>query len=116
MSVWGICTGWSGGPLGIRADHFKVFLSEATQLKDPYTRRWYKLVSVTKLAFREGRIPTALTWTTMVLIIKGVGEYREIVLVEVIWKVCASIMNNGIWVAINLNDALNGFIREGNER
>ena len=45
----------------------------------------------------------------MVLIINGGGEYIWIGLVEFIWKVCASIMNNKLWVAITLYDALHGF-------
>ena len=46
----------------------------------------------------------------MVLIPKGVGGYRGIVLVEVIWKVCISILNNSICSSITLYDALNCFI------
>ena len=42
----------------------------------------------------------------MVLITKGRGKYREIGLVEVIWKVCAYIMNNILWDTITLWDAL----------
>ena len=47
----------------------------------------------------------------MVLIPKGVGGYRGIVLVEVIWKVCISILNNSICSSITLYDALNCFIQ-----
>ena len=98
--------------MGIMAELLKVWISEATREKDPEPRRRDKLVSVTKPAFRERRIPTALIWTAMVLIPK-VGEYfRGISLVEVIWKVCASIINNKLWAAITLHYALHGF-RQG---
>ena len=46
------------------------------------------------------------------LITKGGGECIGIGLVEVIRKVCASIMNNRLWAVINLNDILHGF-RQG---
>ena len=57
----------------MRSENLKVWLREATKEKYLYTRRWDKLVSVTKLAFREVHILTALTWTTMMLIKKGRG-------------------------------------------
>ena len=67
------------------------------------------MVSVTKLVFQEGCIPTALTCMMMVLITKGVGGYRGIGLVEFMWKVCMPIMNNRLRAAITLHDALHGF-------
>ena len=62
----------------MREEHLKVWLREKTREKYPEPRWWYKLVSATKLAFREGRILTALTWMMMVLISKVGGEYRYI--------------------------------------
>ena len=67
------------------------------------------MVSVKKLTFREGHIPTAMTWTTMVIILKGGWEYRRIVLVKVIWKVCTLIMNKRLLSTINLHGALQSF-------
>ena len=54
---------------------------------------------------------TALTWKVMVIITKGGGDYREIGLVGVIWKVCALIMNKRLQDITTLHDALNGFIQ-----
>ena len=68
-------------------------------------------MSITKLEFRDGHIPESLTWSTMVLISKSRGGYRGIEIVEVIWKVCALIVNNKLRNAINLKDTLNGFIK-----
>ena len=51
------------------------------------------------------------TWTTMVITPKGVGDYRMIGLVEVIWKVCVSIMNNRLRVAIALHKSLHVFVQ-----
>ena len=38
----------------------KVWLREANRERDPDTELWEKMVSVTRLAFREGHIPAAL--------------------------------------------------------
>ena len=45
-----------------------------------------KMVSVTKLSFREEHILTALAWKIMVLIPKGGVYHIGIGLVEFIWK------------------------------
>ena len=82
---------WSertGGPSGINVEHLKAWLWEATREKYQYTETWDKEVSVIQVAFWEGYILEALTWTTMVLAPKGSGEHRGIGLVETIWKVC----------------------------
>ena len=52
----------------------------------------------------------ALTWIVMVLIPKGRGEYIGIVLVEVIWKIYASIINNRLRTDITLYNTLRNFI------
>ena len=59
----------------------------------------------------NGYITEALMWTTMVLIPKGKGAYTGIGLVETIWKVCTSIINNRIQSSIVLHDSLHGFIQ-----
>ena len=40
------------------------------------------------------------------IITKGIGDYRGIGLVEVIWEVCVSIMNNRLQAGIALHDVL----------
>ena len=45
----------------------------------------------------------------MVLITKGRGKYRGIGLVDVIWKVCALIINNRLRDAITFHNVLHGF-------
>ena len=52
------------------------------------------MVSVIHVAFKEGYTPEALMWTTMVLIPKGDGEYRDIEIVQTIWNVFTSIVNS----------------------
>ena len=109
VTVKGMHMGWEGGQPGTRAEYLKGWLREVTLEKDPGTQRWEKLLSLMKLAFCEGRLPVALTWTTMVLIPKGGGYYRGIGILEVIWKVCASIMNNQLRSAITLHNKLHVF-------
>ena len=93
-------------------DHLQGWLREATWERDSYTQHWETLVSLMKLAFQEGKLPVALTWTNMALISKMGGDYRGIGLVEVIWKICAYIINNQLRSSITLNDALHIF-RQG---
>ena len=104
-------TVWVGLPLGMKGEHLKTWLRGATREKDPATEKWYKLASITKIAFRNEHILEELAWTTMVLIPKSGGEYICIGLVKVIWKVCASIVNNKLQSTITLHAALHGFIR-----
>ena len=49
----------------------------------------------------------------MVLIPKGGRVYICIGLVEVIWKVCMSIVNNRLQISITLHDTLHGFSKGG---
>ena len=67
-----------------------------TSEKYPDIEKWDKLVSIMQVAFRDGYIPEAMTWTEVVLIPKGAGGYRGIGLVEVIWEFCTSIVNSRI--------------------
>ena len=45
----------------------------------------------------------------MVLIPKGKGDYRGIVLMEVVWKVVAAILNFRLAASITYHDFLHGF-------
>ena len=68
----------------MKVENLKTWLREATREKDSDTEKWYKLVSITQVAFRDGYIPEAMTWMTVVLVPKGGGGYRGIGLVKVI--------------------------------
>ena len=67
-----------------------------------------------QVTFQEGRLPEDMTYTTMVLLLNGGGYFRDIRLVEMIWNVLTSIMNNCFRSAIMQNDSLHGF-RQGRE-
>ena len=112
LATRGIQTGRAGGPLRMWTENLKAWLQEATQEKDPFAQWWENLVSLAQISFKEGCLTDALTCTTMVLLTKGGGYFRGIVLVEVIWKLLTSINNNHLQSAITLHDALHGF-RQG---
>ena len=60
-------------------------------------------------AFREGEMAEEATLQNVVLIPKGRKEYREIGLMEVMWKVVAEILHRRLTTAITYHDFLHGF-------
>ena len=74
----------------MKVEQFKAWLREATREK-PRHLKLVKSGEYKNFAFRDGHIPDALTWTTMILITKSVGGHRSIGLVGVIWNVCTLI-------------------------
>ena len=49
-----------------------------------------------------------VTWATVVLLSKGREGYQGICLVEVVWKVCAAVVNCRLKRSVTLNDTLHG--------
>ena len=68
------------------------------------------MVWIIQLAFSEVTFLEDLTWATLILLLKGKGEYRGIGIVEVAWKVCAVVVNFWLNRGVVLHDALHGFI------
>ena len=66
-------------------------------------------MSITKSELRGGHILEALLCTTMVLMPKFGMGYRCMGLVEVIWNVCAEIINTRLHDALTLHNALCSF-------
>ena len=60
-------------------------------------------------AFREGGMAVEATWKTLVLIPKGRKGYRGVGIVEVMWKVVATILHLRLTTAITYHDFLHGF-------
>ena len=60
-------------------------------------------------SFREWEMVEEAMWQTVVLIPKRRKEYRGIELVEVMWKVVATILHRRLTTAITYHDALHGF-------
>ena len=71
--------------------------------------KWEKVVELFQLASRDGVITDEEAWQTVVLILKGGGDYRGIGIVDVIWKAVAVIINHRFTAAITYHDSLHGF-------
>ena len=115
----------SRGPSGIRAEHLKWWLTaskretrEAAEKGERKTEReeggptephWENLVELIYMEFREGKLAEEATWQAMVLIPKGKQDYRQIGLVEVMWKVVSAILNRRLTASITYHDFLHGF-------
>ena len=59
--------------------------------------------------FQDRVLAEEATWQAVVLIPKGKKDYRGIVLVDVVWKVVAAILNRRFTSSITYHDALHGF-------
>ena len=67
------------------------------------------MVRIIQKTFKDGAVPEEVAWATMVFLPKGRREYREIGLVEVVWKVCATVVNFRLKKSVTLQNALHGF-------
>ena len=59
--------------------------------------------------WNTGELPTKLTWTILVLIPKGNGDYRGINLFDALWKLIDIIMDTRLTAAVQLQEFLHGF-------
>ena len=60
-------------------------------------------------AFRDRDLDKEATCKAVVLIPKGKKDYRGIILMAVMWKVVAAILNRRFTASITYHDALHGF-------
>jgi exonuclease III len=97
------------GPSGIRTEHLKNFLKNAERSENPDSTAWDKLVLLVRTMFTTGELPEAMSWALLVLLPKPSGGIRGIGLLEVIWKVCSSIVDARLKASISLHDSLHGF-------
>ena len=70
-----------GGPLGMRAEHLRQWLIDATRDDSPGATNWLKAVVIVQAAFYDGTLAYECTWHTVVLIPKYNGDLRGIGLV-----------------------------------
>ena len=63
-----------------------------------------------QVMFRDEAVPVEIALAKMVLIQKGKGGYKEIGLLEVLWKFCAVVVNCRLKSSVVLHTALHGFI------
>ena len=62
-----------------------------------------------QMDFWDGVLAEEAMWQAVVLIPKGKKDYRVIGLVEVVWKVVATILNCHFTSSITYHDSLHGF-------
>ncbi len=83
------------GASGMRAKHVKEWLRGIKREEDPAHQggvpgdgdNWRLFLRLIKAAWTNGIVPCQLLWIIVILILKGVGNYRVIGLLELIWKV-----------------------------
>ena len=91
-AVCGLKNGKSPGPSKLRAEHLKEWVEEAFREEHLYQGNWDRVVELIQTCFQEQQIPTQMLWSTVVLILKGNGNYQVIGLLELSWKVIESII------------------------
>ena len=71
---------------------------------------WMLTVVLIQVIFREGHIPRAFKHAVLVLIPKAEqSKYRGIALLEVLYKLCSSIINRCICSNVGWHDGVHGF-------
>ena len=73
------------------------------------THWWRLLVRLIQNNFKDGVVPEEVAWSTMILFMKGRGEYWGIGLFDVSWEACATVVNCCIKSSVVLHDAIHGF-------
>ena len=101
--------GKAPGPFKVRAERFKEWVEEATREENPYQGNWDRVVELVQSCFQERKVPTQMSWSTVVLLPKGNGDYRGIGLLEIGWKVIESIINQWMTSKVIFHNVLHGF-------
>ena len=100
----------SGGPSGMRAEHLRQRLIATTWEDIPDATNWLKVVAIVQAALFDGMLDGESKRQTVDLIPKGkIGDFREIGLVEVMWKTATNLLNHRLTTATNLHNVLNRF-------
>jgi hypothetical protein len=115
VAVAGLSNGRAGGASGMRAEDVKALLRGIKLEEDPEVGpanigagdNWRRFTLLVQAIWDHGKIPPQLLWVIIVLIPKGVGDYRGIGLLEPMWKVCERVMDLRL-NAFDLHDSLHG--------
>ena len=75
--------GKAPGPSKVRAEHFKEWVEEATREENPYQGNCDRVVELVQCCFQERQVPTQMSWSTVVLLPKGNGDYQGIGLLKI---------------------------------
>jgi hypothetical protein len=89
--------GRAAGVTGMRAEHLKEWLrgiqrEEAEDGEEDAGDLWRLFVSLIQATWDSGTVPTQMSWVVIVLLPKGGGDYRDIGLLDPMWKVIKKIM------------------------
>ena len=106
---------YNPGATGLKAEDLKDWLNKACPTNpelEPYPdaiELWEKVLEIVRLDFVEDVMPKIFAEGIFVLIPKSdAGEYRGIVLLEILYKVISSIVNSRLLVEVEFNDSLHG--------
>jgi hypothetical protein len=110
--------GKSPGPTKMKAEHLKAWRAEAFPREGGVEIRdnWAPLAELVQHVFRTGEIPTAMSYAVCVLLPKADGGVRGLGLLEVVWKVIASILAERMNSTIKWHDRIHGFRAERGAR
>ena len=100
------------GASGIKAEHLRTWMEGATKENEQRTHvdEWNMVVKLVKMAFSGDDIPSSFCNRILVLIPKNTsGEYRGIALLETIYKLVSSIINQRLIRGIQWHDSVHGF-------
>ena len=93
----------------MQAEQLRQWMIATTYNNSPDATNWLKVVAIVQAAFQDGTLAEELTWQTVILIPKGKGDFRGVVLVKVLWKTIVSLLNCRLTSAISFHDTLHGF-------
>ena len=96
-------------PFGMRVKDLKGWLQEAKREKDPEGRRWYPVVRLVQVMFRDSPALEYIDWSTMVLLSKGKGGYRVIGIVEMLCRVFSVVVNFSLKMSVMMHNNFYGF-------
>ena len=96
----------------MRAEYLRQWLISATRDDSPDATNLLKGVDIVQAAFQDGTLAEECKWQTVVITLKGKGDFWGIVLVEVLWKAIARLLNLRLTSAISFHDTLHGFWEE----
>ena len=83
-------------------------MGTAKETDTPDTSNWQKVVRLIQTDFCDSQMAEQANWQVVVLNMKGGGKLFVIVLVEVLWKMVAVIINCRLGDSITLHDVLHG--------
>ncbi len=91
MVVGQLRNGRAAGATGMKAKHLKEWLADITLEEreeggvEGLGDCWRSFVALLQAIWITGTVPTQMTWMIVVLLPKGGGDYRGIVLLDPIW-------------------------------